>query len=138
MGEALSEVLPFAVGVAIVPIPVVAVILVLFSDRARVNGRPMFLLGWVGGLAFAFGLVVLLAEAGDVDTDESAADSVSWATIVFGLVLLGLAARSWRKRPAAGAEPALPSWMSRVDSMSPPTASVSVLHSQRPIPGTSS
>ena len=42
MGQAIGEVLPFAVGVAISPVPIIAVILVLFSARARVNG-PAFL-----------------------------------------------------------------------------------------------
>ena len=52
MGQGISEVLTFAVGVAISPVPIIAVILMLFSARARVNG-PMFLLGWV----FALGAV---------------------------------------------------------------------------------
>ena len=48
MGQGISEVLTFAVGVAISPVPIIAVILMLFSQRARVNG-PVFLLGWVSG-----------------------------------------------------------------------------------------
>ena len=44
MGGAISEVLPFAIGVAISPVPIIAVILVLFSARARANGT-MFLIG---------------------------------------------------------------------------------------------
>ena len=43
-GSGISEVLPFAIGVAISPIPIIAVILMLFSNRAKVNG-PAFLLG---------------------------------------------------------------------------------------------
>ena len=50
MGKAISEVLPFAIGVAISPVPIIAVILVLFSTRARVNG-PVFALGWIVGVA---------------------------------------------------------------------------------------
>ena len=38
MGQGISEVLTFAVGVAISPVPIIAVILMLFSQRARVNG----------------------------------------------------------------------------------------------------
>ena len=56
MSQAIAEVLPFAIGVAIVPIPIIAVILMLFSARARVNG-PLFLLGWVAGLTALFLLV---------------------------------------------------------------------------------
>lgn len=46
MGQGISEVLTFAVGVAISPVPIIAVTLMLFSQRARVNG-PLFPLGWV-------------------------------------------------------------------------------------------
>ena len=38
MGSAIGEVLPFAIGVAISPIPIIGVILMLFSERARQNG----------------------------------------------------------------------------------------------------
>ena len=44
MGKGISEVLTYAVGVAISPVPIIAVTLMLFSQRARVNGS-MFLLG---------------------------------------------------------------------------------------------
>ena len=35
MGQGISEVLPFAVGIAISPVPIIAIILILFSDRAK-------------------------------------------------------------------------------------------------------
>lgn len=118
MGVGISEVLPFAVGVAIVPVPIIAVILMLFSQRARVNG-PLFLLGWVAGLTIAFAVVYALAHAGDVASDSAASDTVSWGKLALGVVLLWLALRSWQKRPAAGVEPALPKWMAGIDAISP-------------------
>src|SRR3954454_2514559 len=45
MGQGISEILTFAVGVAISPVAIVAVILMLFSQRARTNGSA-FPLGW--------------------------------------------------------------------------------------------
>jgi hypothetical protein len=50
MGQAISEVLPFAIGVAISPVPIIAVIVVFFSGRAKVNG-PAFLAGSLVGVA---------------------------------------------------------------------------------------
>ncbi|MFO7571724.1 MAG: GAP family protein [Gaiellaceae bacterium] len=116
MGQGISEVLPFAIGIAIVPIPVIAVIVMLFSSRARVNG-PVFLLGWVTGLAVVFAVVFALADAGDASTDSTASDTVSWLKILLGAALLLLAGRSWRKRPAPGVEPAMPKWMAGIDSL---------------------
>ena len=42
MGQAIGEVLPLAVGVALSPLPIVAVVLMLVTVRAKVNG-PAFI-----------------------------------------------------------------------------------------------
>jgi threonine/homoserine/homoserine lactone efflux protein len=118
MGQGISEVLPFAIGVALSPTPIIAVILMLFSDRARVNG-PMFLLGWVVGLAAATSIVYFVADAANAGTDSGTSDSISWGKIALGALLLGLARRNWAKRPRDGAAPELPKWMGTVESMTP-------------------
>ncbi|HTU39350.1 MAG TPA: GAP family protein [Acidimicrobiales bacterium] len=118
MGQGISEVLTFAIGVAISPVPIIAVILMLFSQRAKVNG-PAFLLGWVIALAALSTVVYVLAHDGDVATSSTASDSVSWGKIVLGVALLSLARRNWRKRPAPGEQPEMPRWLGSVDSMSP-------------------
>jgi threonine/homoserine/homoserine lactone efflux protein len=121
MGHGISEILTFAIGVAISPIPIIAVILMLFSDRAKVNG-PAFLLGWVVALAAVSAVVYVLAHDGDVATSSTASDSVSWGKIALGVLLLGFARRNWRKRPHAGAEPEMPKWLATVESVSPAKA----------------
>src|SRR5260221_11163372 len=40
MGNVIGNILPSAIGVAISPVPIIAVILMLFSQRARSNGSP--------------------------------------------------------------------------------------------------
>jgi hypothetical protein len=97
MGSAISEVLPFAIGVAISPAGIIAVILVLFSARARVNG-PVFLLGWVVGVASVSTVIYLLADAGDVGSGGSGSDTSYWLKLVGGILLVLLAFRHWRKR----------------------------------------
>ncbi len=118
MGQGISEVLTFAIAVAISPIPIIAVILMLFSTRARVNG-PAFLFGWVVALAAVSTIVYVVSHDGNVASSSTAADSVSWGKIVLGVVFLLLARRNWRNRPAPGAQPTMPGWMARVDSLSP-------------------
>jgi hypothetical protein len=118
VGQGISEVLTFAVAVAISPIAIIAVILMLFSARARVNG-PAFLFGWVLALAAVSTIVYVIAHDGDVATSSTASDSVSWGKIALGLVLLLLARRNWGNRPPDGTEPPMPKWMARVDSFTP-------------------
>jgi Sap, sulfolipid-1-addressing protein len=118
MGQGISEVLPFAIGIAISPVPIIAVILMLFSPRAKVNG-PMFLLGWVLGLAVASGVVYLVSDAANASTDSTSSDTVSWLKIGLGVLLLALARRNWAKRPEAGTTPELPKWMAMVDAITP-------------------
>ena len=50
MGKAVGDTLPLAIGVAISPVPVIAVILMLLSPRAPGTGVG-FLAGWVVGVA---------------------------------------------------------------------------------------
>src|SRR5262245_22095141 len=118
MGQAISEVLPFAVGAAISPAAIISVILILFSRRARVNG-PLFLLGWVVALGVLFAVVYAISDQSNAATSNTSSDSVSWLKIVLGASLLLLARREWRKRPAPGTEPEMPKWMTRVDALTP-------------------
>jgi hypothetical protein len=121
MRQAISEVLPYAVGLAIIPIPIIAVILMLFSSRARVNA-PLFLFGWIATLASIVAVVYAVADAANTSTDSGASDSSSTIQIVLGAVLLVLAVRTWRHRPAPGDEEPMPKWMSAVDAFTPPKA----------------
>jgi Sap, sulfolipid-1-addressing protein len=70
MGEAIGQLLPFAVGVAVSPMPIVAVILMLVTPKARSNG-PAFLLGWLVGVGL--GGAVLLALAGPTNASDDGA-----------------------------------------------------------------
>ena len=49
LSQAIGDLLPVAVGVALSPIPIIAVILMLGTPKARVNG-PAFVVGWIVGL----------------------------------------------------------------------------------------
>ena len=118
MGHGISEVLTFAVGVAISPVPIVAVILMLFSERARVNG-PVFLFGWVLALSIVVTVVYVVSDQSSASTSSTASDTISWGKIVLGLLFLDLARRQWRSRPAPGAEPKMPKWMAGIDALKP-------------------
>lgn len=115
MGQAIGAVLAFGVGVALSPIPIIAVVLMLGTPRARSNG-PAFIAGWVFGLA-AVGTVVLLFSSGaDASEKGQPAGWVSWLNLGLGLFLLLVAARVWRRRPQDGEAGEMPGWMQRIDS----------------------
>ena len=105
MGQGIGEVLTYAIAVSISLLSVIAVILMLFSSWARVNG-PAFLVGWMGTLAVVSTVVYVVSEQSNAATSSSASDTIAWGKIVFGILLLVLAARDWRKRPEPGVAPA--------------------------------
>jgi threonine/homoserine/homoserine lactone efflux protein len=118
MGQAIGQVLSFGVGVAISPVPIVAVVLMLATPKGRVNG-PAFLLGWVVGLAILGTIVLLVASGASASTHGTPATWVSVLKIVLGALLWLLAARQWRGRPHGSEEPELPGWMKTIDTFTP-------------------
>ena len=67
MGQAIGGSLPMAVGIALSPIPIIAVVLMLTSRKARING-PAFVLGWLLGLGIVGAIVLTLAGSGGTST----------------------------------------------------------------------
>ena len=95
MGKAIGGSLPLAVGIALSPIPIIAVVLMLTSRKAKVNG-PAFVLGWLIGLGIVGAIVLALAGAGGASKSGSPATWVSWVKIALGVLLLLVAARQFR------------------------------------------
>ena len=118
MGQAIGSTLPLAVGVALSPVPIMAVVLMLTSRRARSNG-PAFVIGWLIGLAVIGAIVLSVAGPAGASKSGSPATWVSWVKIVLGLGLLLVAVRQFRGRPKDSDEAALPKWMASIDSMKP-------------------
>jgi threonine/homoserine/homoserine lactone efflux protein len=121
MGDAIGQVLSFGVGVALSPIPIIGVVLMLSTPRARSNG-PAFIAGWILGLAVV-GTIVLVASSGaDAGDQGEPADWVNLLKLVLGLLLLLVALRQWRGRPAEDEEAAMPKWMAAIDTFKPAKA----------------
>jgi threonine/homoserine/homoserine lactone efflux protein len=118
MADAIGQVLPLAVVVALSPVPIIAVVLMLGTPRARVNG-PAFLLGWALGLTVVGALVLVVAGAAKASENEEPATWVHVLKLALGLLLVLLAVKQWRGRPRRGAENDLPAWMKKVDTFTP-------------------
>ena len=118
MGEAIGQVLSLGVGVALSPVPIIAVVLMLGTARARANG-PAFVLGWVIGLAVVGTIVLLAASGADASESGEPATWVDVLKLVLGCLLVLVAVRQWRGRPREGDEAAFPKWMQTIDTFAP-------------------
>jgi threonine/homoserine/homoserine lactone efflux protein len=114
MGQALGNVLPLAVAIAIFPVPIIAVVLVLGSPRGRAKGLA-FVLAWLVGLGAVGALVLLFAGALEASESGEPAIWVNVVLLALGVLLLVLAAKQWRSRPRPGEETPVPGWMSAID-----------------------
>ncbi|OLT53182.1 GAP family protein [Cellulosimicrobium sp. CUA-896] len=117
MGAAIGQSLPVAVGVLVSPLPVVAVVLMLVSGRARANATA-FLVGWFVAVGAVVLVVALLTGAAGPD-DAGSPAWVGVVKILLGVLLLLVALRQWRQRPREGAEPPTPRWMAAIDAFTP-------------------
>ena len=116
MGQAIGDLLPSALGVALSPVPIIAVILMLGTPRARSNG-PAFALGWVLGLVVVSVIVLAVANGAD-DPDSGSSTAVDVVKLLIGGLFFVMAIGQWRKRPRPGVEAAMPKWMLAIDQFS--------------------
>ena len=118
MGNTIGEILPPAIGVAISPVPIIAVILMLFTKRPK-SISLAFLGGWILGLAVVSGIVVAVAQPQSFDPDSGPSTAAAIVRLVLGVLLLWLALRQWRSRPKPGEEAHIPAWLGALDSFTP-------------------
>jgi threonine/homoserine/homoserine lactone efflux protein len=121
MSQAIGQILSLGVGVSLSPIPIIGVVLMLATPRARSNSLA-FLAGWIAGLAVVGTVVLLVSSGAEASEGGAPADWVNWLKIVLGLLLLVVAVRQWRGRPRGGEEAAMPGWMNAIDSFEAPKA----------------
>jgi threonine/homoserine/homoserine lactone efflux protein len=114
MGEAIGEILPLAMGIALFPIPIITVLLLLFSRHARANALA-FMVAWILGVAGPMSIFALLADTAAADSDGGTSIFVSGIKLLLGATLLSIALREWRRRPASGQDAEIPGWMKNID-----------------------
>jgi hypothetical protein len=106
--------LPSAIAMALSPVAIIELILVLFSQRARINGM-VFLATLIAGV---FLIPVIGAFAVSVATDDSTDQPSTvkgWIILIIGLLLLLVAIRNWRNR----ADPTVPAVFDSIAKMGP-------------------
>ncbi len=124
MAEAIGEVLLPALGVALSPFPIVAVILILTTGTGPAKGLG-FAIGWMLGLASLVGVLLLIADwIGVEPASDGPSTTASIVRLALGVGLLVLAASKWRSRPKPGETPPTPKWMSSIKRANPLNALV--------------
>ncbi|MEU3395937.1 GAP family protein [Streptomyces filamentosus] len=119
MGDAVGQMLASAVGIAISPVPLIAIVLMLATPRGRANGLA-FTVGWVLSLAAVVTVVVLAGSGADASGgDDGPATWTLWLKLGLGLLFLLMGAKQWKDRPREGQDAELPGWMKAIDTFPP-------------------
>jgi hypothetical protein len=118
MGSVIGEILGLAVGVAISPIPIIAVVLLLSTPTGKGNSLA-FLLGWLIGLGLVGVIVLLVADPAGASEDGGPALWVGWLILILGALAILLGVRQFLGRPRGDEEPPMPKWMAAIDSFKP-------------------
>jgi threonine/homoserine/homoserine lactone efflux protein len=116
MWSAFGQTLPMAVGAALSPIPIVAVVLMLTTKKARVDG-PAFVLGWLIGFGVIGVVVLAIGGAASASDGGSPSTGSNWLKLLLGVVLIRFAMKQWRARPHSEDEdPPMPKWLGAIES----------------------
>ncbi|HZD66786.1 MAG TPA: GAP family protein [Acidimicrobiales bacterium] len=120
MGAAIGSSVVTAVGIALSPMAIIAVVLMLITRHPRSNGLS-FVVGWLLALGVVGAAVLVIAGPTSAGQHQSATWS-AWVDLALGLALVVVAVRRFRKRPRGEREPSLPRWMGTVERCRPPEA----------------
>jgi threonine/homoserine/homoserine lactone efflux protein len=116
VGNVIGQVLPLAIAITISPVPIIAVILLLFTERPKPNAAA-FVVGFFGGVTVFLTILIAAASSQDLSESDSTASTASfWIKILLGVLLAFAAYRQLRKRPQPGEEPDEPKWMAGISS----------------------
>jgi hypothetical protein len=112
IGDVVGQYLGYAIGIAVSPVPIAALMLMLVTRKARTNA-PLFLLGWILGIGIVGAVVLLIPGLETSQGEPTTASGIVKG--VLGLLLLLVGIRAWRTRPRAGEVAEAPAWMDRVE-----------------------
>jgi len=118
MKATITELLPLAAVVAISPVPILAVIMMLLTDRERANPLA-FLAGWIC-ILIVLAAGALLAGADSVSTTPSKTVAVVFVVVAVGLIALAI--HEWRRRPRKGEPQRIEPWTKFLHTVTPPRA----------------
>jgi hypothetical protein len=114
----LSEIFPYAIGIAISPVPIITVILSLFSVKAKWNG-PAFVIGWALGILVVCIPILLFTDPPELDSSAAPSRNASVIRLGLGIFLFGVAMMRWIRRPKRPEDIKMPKWLMMIEAISP-------------------
>lgn len=119
MLTAIGEFLPLALGMALSPLPLIAIVFLVLSPNGTARSLG-FMAGRLFGIALVLTVMTVAAEALPESREATVFGGLLKIGLGLGLVLVALL--KWRKRPKGDAEPQSPGWMSSLETASAPRA----------------
>lgn len=117
----MGVLLTLALGIAVSPVSIIAVILLLTSNRSPAKGLA-YLVGWLTGL-IGLSIVMLLAVGNWYGNQwRTTVQFTSWLMLIAGIVLLLMAYTQWRQRSPQDAELTSLRWLRVLPKAQPPMA----------------
>ncbi|EAC8844107.1 GAP family protein [Listeria monocytogenes] len=117
MESAFSAILSPAVGILISPFPIVGLILILLSNKARVNS-VFYTVGWIIGNIVIFFIGLFLMSSA-VNSSGNQSFLVKVVLIVLGILLILLGLHDFTKRPKNGEKATTPKWFEKMSNIKP-------------------
>lgn len=118
MGGLIVKVATAAIGVALSPVPVVAVLIILLTKRAR-SSSFVFATAWIVGNAIAITIGILFANKVHKPAFQQDLPIEAVVTVLVGIGLIVMAWTSRRGRQHSANPEAPPRWINAVDNLSP-------------------
>jgi threonine/homoserine/homoserine lactone efflux protein len=120
---ALGEILVPAVGAAVAPMAIVAV-LVLLSMSGGLTKGALFVAGFLSVTLSLTLILLLISDGAGVDDSSSASTTATVIKLLLGFGFLWLSLSQWKSRPKPGVPVASPKWMNAVEQATPAKAFV--------------
>jgi Sap, sulfolipid-1-addressing protein len=116
MWQALGQILPIAVAVALSSVPIMATILILLSPKRDQAAVP-FLIGWILGLAVIVTIFAFTAQLLPLRSGRQPAVAAGIAQVIVGLALIAFALITWRRAAEKPTSDEIPKWLRAVGSL---------------------
>jgi threonine/homoserine/homoserine lactone efflux protein len=112
------DLLLIGLGITLEPFPLTAFILILSAEKGTRKGLA-FILGWLACLVIVIAAVILVTGGNPPKPNTAPSTAALAVKLALGILLILLAVRQWRRM---GRPRTPPSWMARLDRLSPWTA----------------